>query len=146
MSYRKYSYRELARRQFASNLLQILEESGYDYSRAIKRVNALIRQYKTEIEKLKKMSQKDFLRRISRSIFGVASKDYYMGAYRRRIEELEKIKRILKSYAKNPENFKRDIEYTDMYKGFKRKAKRDLKLISKKLKHKQTDNLEKFLK
>jgi len=72
-----------------ASLLALIEEANYEYSNIRKIVQARIEECQKQIEELKAMSQEQFLAMISKSMFGVAMKEYYIDRLEKRIESLK---------------------------------------------------------
>jgi len=74
-----------------ATLLALIEEANYNYDNIRKVVQAKIDECQKQIDELKAMSQEQFLAMISKSLFGVAMKEYYIDRLEKRIESLKAI-------------------------------------------------------
>lgn len=72
-------------------LLMIMEKANYEYENVRKLVQINIEGYEKRIREIEAMSEDDFLRMVSKSLFGVANKGYYTNNLKKRIEELKRI-------------------------------------------------------
>jgi len=72
-----------------ATLLALIEEANYEYRNIRKVVQAKIDECQKQIDELKAMSQEQFLAMISKSMFGVAMKEYYINRLEKRIENLK---------------------------------------------------------
>jgi len=72
-----------------ATLLALIEEANYNYDNIRKVVQAKIDEAQKQIDELKAMSQEQFLAMISKSMFGVAMKEYYINRLEKRIENLK---------------------------------------------------------
>jgi len=72
-----------------ATLLALIEEANYQYDNIEEVVQAKIDECQKRIDELKAMSQEQFLAMISKSIFGVAMKEYYVGNLEKKIESLK---------------------------------------------------------
>lgn len=75
----------------ADLLLTLIEEANYNYDNIKKVVQTKIDEAQKQINELKAMSQEQFLAMISKSIFGVAMKEYYIGNLEKQIKRLKDI-------------------------------------------------------
>jgi len=109
----------------ADLLLWAIREAKFDYDNIQKLVKINIEGCEERIRKIEAMSQEEFMAYISRSIFGVANKDYYITDNKKRIEELkalpERIDHLLKMWRDEKSWF--DWTLKNVYKGYVRQLK-----------------------
>jgi len=109
----------------ADLLLWVIQEAKFDYDNIQKLVKINIEGCEERIKEIEAMSQEQFLAHISKSIFGVASKDYYIGNLRRRIETLKDIPQVIDSllHSWNSERWLFNDTLKHAYKGYVRQLK-----------------------
>lgn len=120
------SLREEERKRYCITVISILKESNMNYERALELIEEKIRQFKEMIKKLNEMSDEEFHRMVSQSIFGVAMKGYYEEKYKKRIKELELIKGDIKVLFRIKEGIAEEYEIAwlkDKFKGFLKELK-----------------------
>ena len=100
-------------------LLSLIEEANYEYDNIKKVVQAKIDECQQRINELKAMSQEQFLAEISKSIFGVGIKEYYIDNLEKRIERLkdipDRIDGLLESWKDGKWFFNQSIKYYKPY-------------------------------
>lgn len=84
-----------------ATLLALIEEANYQYDNIEEVIQAKIDECQKQIDELKAMSREQFLQMLSRSMFGVAMKEYYINRLEKRIERLKEL----------PENIDNLLEY-----------------------------------
>jgi len=84
-----------------ATLLALIEEANYQYDNIDEVVQSRINECQKQIAELKAMSQEQFLAMISKSMFGVAMKGYYIERLEKKIEKLKEL----------PENIDNILEY-----------------------------------
>ncbi|MCD6241105.1 hypothetical protein J7K27_06280 [Candidatus Bathyarchaeota archaeon] len=122
-------------------LLNILERANYRLERVEEIVNSKVQECEKRIKEIESMSQTEFLRMVSRSIFGVACKGYYIHGLKKSIETLkripERIQYLLKLHEKDKEMFEWVLKHS--YKRYVRKLRKAIKkLAENSLNHKLT--------
>ena len=122
---RRVSLSELARREHAARVLSVIREAGYDMARVREVIGRRIEKLKKAKMELEQMSEEEFRRRVSRMIFGVALKGYYIEKLEKTIEEyegiLKEIESLLKYYVSDRQFF--DWHIKEYYKGYVREAR-----------------------
>jgi len=100
-------------------LLALIEEANYDYENIEDIVEKRIEECQKQIDELKVMSQEQFLAMISKSMFGVAMKEYYIERLEKRIESLkalpEHIDSLLEYWRDSKHYFNESIKYYKPY-------------------------------
>lgn len=100
-------------------MLALIEEANYNYDNIKKVVQAKIDECQQRINELKAMSQEQFLAEISKSIFGVGIKEYYIDNLEKRIERLkdtpDRIDGLLESWKDGKWFFNQSIKYYKPY-------------------------------
>ena len=100
-------------------LLSLIEEANYNYDNIRKVVQAKIDESQQRINELKAMSQEQFLKEISKSIFGVGIKEYYIDNLEKKIEHLkdlpDRIDGLLESWKDGKWFFNQSIKYYKPY-------------------------------
>ena len=122
--------------------LNILKEANYNLERVAEIVSAKVQECERRINEIKNMPYERFLALVSRSIFGVASKGYYINALRKRIEILKRIPERIQYLLKLHENDKQLLNWTlkHSYKGYVREMRRAIqRLAENSLNHKLAD-------
>lgn len=122
-------------------LLNILERANYNLERVAEITSAKVQECERRINEIQNMPYERFLALISRSIFGVASKGYYINCLRKEIEILkrvpERIKYLLELHEKDKGMFEWVLKHS--YKGYVRKLRKAIKkLAENSLNHKLT--------
>ena len=88
----RYSGKQYWSRKRADEMLYILKEANYD----INNVDNIIKQKINEVENVAKeienMTHEEFEQMVSKSMFGVMCKEYYIGKLKKQKESLQNIK------------------------------------------------------
>jgi hypothetical protein len=121
--------------------LHLLEQAK-DLQHLKELVESEIEDYQNRIEKISRMNEEEFMQMISKSLFGVASKGYYIEGYKRKIEFLQRLPRkistLIQLQKENPKLFNHAIQQN--YSGNIKRAKTILhKLAEAELNTKITD-------
>lgn len=86
-------------------ILSLIEESGYDLEKLKGLVNEKVLLLEKRLSQIRFMDDEEFLEYVSKTIFGVASKDYYISKISSEIEMLTGIMRRIEYYLRlNREN------------------------------------------
>jgi len=100
-------------------LLSIIEEANYEYDNIRKIVQGKIDECQKQIDGLRAMSQEQFLAMISKWMFGVAMKEYYIDRLEKKIENLktltEHIDHLLEYWRDSRSYFNDSIKYYKPY-------------------------------
>lgn len=117
---------------YADMLLWAIQEAKYDYDNIQKLVKINIDGWEQRIREIEAMSQEEFIAHISKSIFGVANKDYYIGNYKKRIEELKALPERIDHLLDMWKNEKIWFDWTlkNVYKGYVRPMKKALEKLA----------------
>ncbi|MEM4177098.1 MAG: hypothetical protein QXS29_06010 [Nitrososphaeria archaeon] len=99
-------------------LLHCIEEGQYDLSKIRRYVEDQMIEHEKSIEELENMSEEEFMNMVSKYIYGVASKEYYITMHKKAINSykhaLDRIKSIIKLRKENPQLYdyviRRDFE------------------------------------
>jgi hypothetical protein len=81
----------MVKSDFNDLLLMIVEKANYSYENIHRLVKINIEECERRIREIEAMSEEAFLSMVSKSLFGVASKGYYIGNFKRKIETLKMI-------------------------------------------------------
>jgi len=102
-----------------ATLLALIEEANYDYNNIKDIVEKKIEECQKQINELKAMSQEQFLAMISKWMFGVAMKEYYIDRLEKKIENLktltEHIDHLLEYWRDSRSYFNDSIKYYKPY-------------------------------
>lgn len=71
--------------------MRVLEKANYEYEKVQKIIKAEVEELESQIHRIEEMSEEQFLREISKSLFGVANKGYYTNQKMKTVEELKLI-------------------------------------------------------
>jgi hypothetical protein len=80
---------------YANMLLWVIQEAKYDYNNIQKLIKINVESCEQRIREIEAMSQEDFLKEVSKSIFGVGLKDYYIDKLKKRIETLKDLPSVV---------------------------------------------------
>lgn len=107
-------------------ILSLIEESGYDLEKLKGLVDEKIILLEKRLSQIRFMDDEEFLEYVSKTIFGVASKDYYISKISSEIEMLTGIMKRIEYYLRlNRENRKLfDYLIKRSFKGNVRRARR----------------------
>lgn len=121
-------------------LLDLMEKRNGNRELVKQEIDKDIDLMKGRLEELEKMSEEKFMRMVSESVFGVASKEYYIGNVEQQIGRLEKLKSDVDYYFHDifKENLPTDYILKDKFKGNLKQLKRVLPLV-------QNGNLKDFI-
>jgi hypothetical protein len=97
------------RREYALFVLGVIREADYDFSRVDRVVGDLIAKYEDRIREIEVMSDEEFYAVVSKDIFGVFSKGFYIAKFKRCIEQLKQVREsveyLVMLYRENPKLF-----------------------------------------
>ncbi|MEM3786573.1 MAG: hypothetical protein QXZ59_04250 [Nitrososphaeria archaeon] len=107
-------------------ILSLIEESGYDLEKLKGLVDEKVLLLEKRLTQIRFMSDEEFLESISKTIFGVASKDYYISKISSEIEMLNGIMRRIEYYLRLNRENRRLFDYLikRSFKGNVRRARR----------------------
>ncbi|MEM0053857.1 MAG: hypothetical protein QXL89_06700 [Nitrososphaeria archaeon] len=107
-------------------ILSLIEESGYDLEKLKGLVDEKVLLLEKRLTQIRFMSDEEFLESISKTIFGVASKDYYISKISSEIEMLNDIMRRIEYYLRLNRENRRLFDYLikRSFKGNVRRARR----------------------
>lgn len=74
-----------------TTILSIIEEADYDYAKVLDVVNARIAYVEGRMKQIEVMTDEEFMQWISKAIFGVALKGYYISQCKRDLDHLKTI-------------------------------------------------------
>lgn len=113
-------------------LLNILERANYNLERVAEVTSAKVQECERRINEIQNMPYEKFLALISRSIFGIASKGYYINSLRKRIEILKRIPERIQYLLKLHEKDKQLLDWTlkRSYKGYVREMRMAIKKLA----------------
>jgi hypothetical protein len=113
-------------------ILKIIEEAGYEYENIDKVIQEEIAESQNFIKQIQEMSETEFLSMVSKSLFGVASKGYYINKHKQHIQQLEQAKKsidyLLEQYNRNPSWFEWIIK--NSYRGNVKPMKEAIKKLA----------------
>ena len=114
-------------------LLSLCEQIGYDYSKLEEAIDSTVAKMWTAIWQIEAMTQEDFIKRISRDLFGVASKDYYINRLKLKIAEFRNMKSKIDYYLQNQESCPEIFEWMlkNAFKGEVRQARKTFVALAK---------------
>lgn len=107
-------------------ILSLIEESGYDLEKLKGLVDEKVLLLEKRLTQIRFMSDEEFLESISKTIFGVASKEYYISKISSEIEMLNDIMRRIEYYLRLNKENRRLFDYLikRSFKGNVRRARR----------------------
>ncbi|MEM4736938.1 MAG: hypothetical protein QXD41_03630, partial [Nitrososphaeria archaeon] len=107
-------------------ILSLIEESGYDLEKLKGLVDEKVLLLEKRLTQIRFMSDEEFLESISKTIFGVASKEYYISKISSEIEMLNDIMRRIEYYLRLNRENRRLFDYLikRSFKGNVRRARR----------------------
>ncbi|MEM4521901.1 MAG: hypothetical protein QW738_01585 [Nitrososphaeria archaeon] len=107
-------------------ILSLIEESGYDLEKLKGLVDEKVLLLEKRLTQIRFMSDEEFLESISKTIFGVASKEYYISKISSEIEMLNDIMRRIEYYLRLNRENRRLFDYIikRSFKGNVRRARR----------------------
>ena len=127
----KRSYRRLPK----PLILSVIEEANYDYHRIDEIVERRIQRLQDLIKSIKEMTEGDFIRWVSQSLFGVALKSYYIAKYEKLIEAYKGVKASIdyytELYVENPKMLGILLKQRRDYKGWIRELKEAIRRVAR---------------
>jgi len=131
------------------SFLHVLEEADYSPTKVRSQVKKQIADRKRRIREMERMTDAQFRKYISRSMFGVYMKEFYIGRWQSQISELGSIPERMKNWMEwrkedKPSLF--DLKLKMSFKGNIRRAKKTFELLSqRKRTRKKKTGLEKWI-
>jgi len=109
-----------------------MEEANYDYEKLRKVIKAKIEDLQKRIREIEQMSDEAFMEMISKSLFGVANKGYYINKLKKRISDLEHITESIDYLLDLWKNDKKMLEWviTHSYQGYTRKMRKAIERLA----------------
>ncbi|MEM3385014.1 MAG: hypothetical protein QW134_04740 [Nitrososphaeria archaeon] len=124
-------------------ILSLIEESGYDLEKLKGLVDEKVLLLEKRLTQIRFMSDEEFLESISKTIFGVASKEYYISKISSEIEMLNGIMRRIEYYLRLNRENRRLFDYL-IKRSFKGNVRRARSVFNRLAENTFTKKLESY--
>ena len=135
ITFYRSSPRRATRRSPKPLILTVIEEANYDYHRIDEIIKHRTQRLRDLIESIKQMTEEEFIRWVSQSLFGVALKSYYIAKYEKLIKTYEGVKASIdyytELYVENPEMLGILLKQRRDYKGWIRELKEAIRRVAR---------------